>query len=449
MILAEKAPRFSKRRGAFFRGFHLKNRWNPPVYRVKEVYDPAWADYNKFIYSNGICRQGGENHDTEKLQADQSADRGLRPGSSGEEGKISKILPCGAEFAEDGQTLDAAGLTLIPGLIDMHIHLFTGYRQEAERDTLPPAGFANKCLEYAQFLLDLGYTTVRDVGDYVGWPVLSLAKEIESGYLAGPTLFTSGPILCPTARNTSSVLSEPIDGADDARRMARLYLKKGAQFIKLYGSASMSSHVGEVGHPIIEMDEIQAAVRVTRDYGTYVSIHCHGSRAIDNAVRSGAHTVEHASLITEETLQYIQENHLDCGIVPILSVLHQLVRSADTNPAAARVAKLLDQIHASLKNAYRRQIPIGWGTDVHMAEYLAHPDSEFRLRKEKLDFSDEDIIKQATINSAKLMGIDDQVGSVKEGKIADLLLVSGNPAQDIAVMYQKPVHVIKKGRLIR
>ncbi len=323
MILAEKAPRFSKRRGAFFRGFHLKNRWNPPVYRVKEVYDPAWADYNKFIHSNGICRQGGENHDTEKLQADQSADRGLRPGSSGEEGKISKILPCGAEFAEDGQTLDAAGLTLIPGLIDMHIHLFTGYRQEAERDTLPPAGFAYKCLEYAQFLLDLGYTTVRDVGDYVGWPVLSLAKEIESGYLAGPTLFTSGPILCPTARNTSSVLSEPIDGADDARRMARLYLKKGAQFIKLYGSASMSSHVGEVGHPIIEMDEIQAAVRVTRDYGTYVSIHCHGSRAIDNAVRSGAHTVEHASLITEETLQYIQENHLDCGIVPTLSVLQR------------------------------------------------------------------------------------------------------------------------------
>lgn len=186
-------------------------------------------------------------------------------------------------------------------------------------------------------------------------------------------------------------------------------------FLKLYGSASMHAPGRETGIPIIEPEEIRAAVRVAQNYNTYVAIHCHGARAIDNAVRAGVHTVEHAS--NEET--------------------------------QIRLGKIKDRVIASLKNAYQHNILIGWGTDVIRDYYVDRPDTEFRLCKEWLEYSDEDIIKQATVNSARLMYMDDRIGTIKAGKDADVILVKGDPSRDIRVMYQKPLHVIKGGKLVR
>lgn len=221
-------------------------------------------------------------------------------------------------------------------------------------------------------------------------------------------------------------------------------------FLKLYGSASMHAPGRETGIPIIEPEEIRAAVRVAQNYNTYVAIHCHGARAIDNAVRAGVHTVEHASMISEETLRYIEENQLDCGIVPTLFVFSDSVAGNGSNEETQiRLGKIKDRVIASLKNAYQHNILIGWGTDVIRDYYVDRPDTEFRLRKEWLEYSDEDIIKQATINSARLMYMDDRIGTIKAGKDADVILVKGDPSRDIRVMYQKPLHVIKGGKLVR
>ncbi len=145
----------------------------------------------------------------------------------------------------------------------------------------------------------------------------------------------------------------------------------------------------------------------------------------------------------------MDEHHDEVGIVPTLSVTYGLAAPERTDIIAVRVRKLLEEICECLKNAYRHNVQIGWGTDIRMTEYRAHPELEFRLRKELLEFKDADIIRQATINSAKLMRMDQEIGSLKVGKMADLIVVDGDPSSDISVMYKKPQHVIKSGRIVR
>ena len=295
----------------------------------------------------------------------------------------------------------------------------------------------------------MGFTTIRDCGDGHAWATAALSKAIDSGRMTGPTIIPCGPILCPTAANTSAYILDNIDGTDNVRRMARLAIRKGARFLKLYGSASLNSPLGEAGLPIIEPDEIREAVQVAKRYSMYVSIHAHGAEAIDNAVKSGVHTVEHASLITEETLKYIDENCPDFGIVPTLSVVYGTASPERKDVIAERARKLFGTICSNLKNAYDHHVRMGYGRDVTMESYVAHPEMEFKLRKENLGFADADILRQATIDSAILLGKDNEIGSIKEGKMADLVVVDGDPAKDITVMYEKPLHVIKKGKVIR
>ena len=366
-------------------------------------------------------------------------------------GLIAEIAPAGTLCREDVQTMDLQGKTLMPGLIDMHIHLITTDWNYDRLWLYTPAEFTVRCTEYATSLLNLGYTTIRDCGDNPCRSTIPLARSFAAGKLMGPTIIPSGPIMCPTAPNTATWLAERIDGVDNTRKMVRENLLKGAQFIKMYGSASMSAPTKEVGYPIIEEEEIREAVKIAKNYNTYVSIHSHGARAIDQAVRAGVHTVEHASLISEETLQYIERTGADVGIVPTLFVFSNSLRA---NPmiapeVAAHLSKIKNEVIACLKNAYRHNILIGWGTDVVQVDYEATTGKEFQLRKEWLDFSNEDIVKQATINSAKLMYMDDKIGTVKVGKAADLIVVDRDPVQDITVMYDKPAHVIKRGTLVR
>lgn len=368
-----------------------------------------------------------------------------------ENGKIAGIAPAGTLQDEGQEVMDLQGKTLMPGLIDMHLHLIMTDKNYDAIWNWTPAEYTIRSTEFASLMLQLGYTTIRDAGDNPCRSTIPLSRSIAKGRLVGPTIVTSGPIMCPTAPNTATWLAERIDGVDNTRQMVRRNLLLGADYIKMYGSASMSAPTKEVGYPIIEPEEIREAVKIAKNYNTYVSIHCHGARAIDQAVKAGVHTVEHASLISEETLQYVEDNGLDFGIVPTLFVF---AGSIKPNPmmapeVSAHLNSIKDQVIVSLKNAYRHNILIGWGTDVAMVDYEQTPGMEFRLRKEWLDYSNEDIIRQATINSAKLLYMDKTIGTVKEGKLADLIVVDRDPVEDITVMYDKPAHVIKGGRLIR
>lgn len=372
------------------------------------------------------------------------------------DGKIERLLPLNANV-EAETVLDLCGKALMPGLIDMHTHLAMVNADETFGcwGKISAPKFTINAIRYAQYYLNSGYTTVRDCGDMIYNDVRHVRNAINKGELVGPRIHTSGPILETRWEgndplSTDMTMALRADGPIGFRRAARQLLGEGFDFVKMYGSGSLLFASKEPGYPVIEADEIREAVRVAELTGSYTAIHAHGATAIDTAVRCGVHTIEHASMITEETLRHMEEHFPDNGLVPTLYASDEIM--CDPNSYnGQRMCRLFPTIQASLQNAYthRDKLLIGWGTDVPLETFMEDPMLEFKLRKEKLEYSNEEILKQATINSAKLMGLDDVIGTVREGKEADLIVVDGDPADDISVMYQIPAHVIRSGKLIR
>lgn len=363
--------------------------------------------------------------------------------------RISAILPCGSRTPEGCTVIDLDGKTLLPGLIDAHVHLHIAkdypYPQMAT-----PCSRAYDTLRFAQFLLDIGITTVRDMGDDENLPTIALRDAIKAGELTGPNIQAAGVTICPfeagfqVAENISAFISGP----QEMRKMVRRMLMDGADVIKIYGTGSMLAVGSLPGRRILEEDEIKEAVKIAKLKGTYVACHCHGAEAIDVMIDCGVRTIEHASYITEETCRKL-DGRRDVGLVLTTAVLSDEALSKEQPMIRNRIEAARKDVFAALKNAYTHDILIGWGTDIPLKAYEACPYVEFKTRKEKLGFSNIDILKQATINSAVLIGMDNEVGSIKEGKLADLIIVGDDPVKDLEIMYKKPLHVIKSGCFIR
>ncbi|NBI67912.1 amidohydrolase family protein [Pseudoflavonifractor sp. 60] len=368
--------------------------------------------------------------------------------------RIKAILPAGSQVQGVTEELDANGMTILPGLIDAHVHLTGTTKMQTLHCFHSSCRRSFDALEFAQFLLDHGYTTVRDCGDNLDYATIALRDAICRGVVKGPNVIPCGLTLC--VDNFSAEWKDRVElvsGPGEFRKAARNELSHGAEFIKLYGSGSIIAGTAEPGAATMMDDEIQAAVEIATFRGTYCAIHSHGRHAIDQAVRLGVRTIEHATFIGEETLRRM-DGRKDCGIIPTLAVIcGHISPKQKAEMGSARVAKMekiVQEMCKCLRNAYENHdVLIGWGTDVHLPDYRHDPYAEFRMRHDKLGCSNIELLKQATINSAKLICKDDQIGSIKEGKLADLILVQGNPESDIQVMYEKPIHVIKSGSLIR
>ena len=359
---------------------------------------------------------------------------------------IAAIRPCGTAFGEDCEELDLQGATLMPGLIDMHTHLrMMGDGLTA--DPLKPCSVTLDELLFAQFYLDNGYTTVRDVGDNIANPAIALRNHINAGRIAGPRIFCSGPTLTPTEFGFDAAWSEPnhyeVDSPEQMRKMVRFCIQKGSDFIKLYGSGSMIVKDGQPGALIMEPDEMAEAVKLAARKNTYCAIHMHGAEGCDVAARVGVRTIEHASYIRKETLKYLETRKAEGnGIVITISCL--VDDSWGVVPD-----HVFNEVAGCLRHVKDYDVLVGWGTDTSLSFYQKQPYAEFEIRSKDLGFSNIEILQQATINSARLMMKDHLIGSVKEGKLADLIVVEGAPEKDLSAMYHRPAHVLKEGELVR
>ena len=370
-------------------------------------------------------------------------------------GLIERIVPCRTITAGEEEELDIKGSTLMPGLIDMHVHLIMGKKNplsEEDRAAVPSRR-ALDSLRYAQFLLDLGYTTVRDVGDDRGYGALAARNAVNEGDFAGPNIVCSGLTISPKMAGfeTCGFMTAFINDASDMRRVVREQFAHGADFIKLYGTGSMMLDGSHPGSRIMEEDEIQEAVTLAGRLGSYCACHCHGAEAIEVMIDLGVHTIEHASLITEEACRKL-DGRRDIGIVPTIAcTCREMNEIEGMSREEIEEMELFNQKReACIKNVCQNHnILMGWGTDLAMESYARAPYLEWKQRKEIMGFSNLDLLKQATVNGAILMRMEDRIGTVKEGKWADLIVVDGDPKEDIRVMYQKPTHVIKGGRLVR
>ncbi len=358
--------------------------------------------------------------------------------------------------APEGLTiLDVAGATVMPGMTDMHTHLQMGNSYGSDLSSVQPTVPSETldCLRFAQAFLNMGYTTVRDCGDVAGNPTFAVRNAINSGVIKGPRLICSGETLCPHERGVYETAiggAKFVDSPMEMRKAVRTIIGAGADMVKIYGSGSMLSPGSLADLKILEEDEVQEAVKIATSKGTYVACHCHAEEAIDICARNGVRTMEHASFISEETCKRLAGKN-DQGIVITLACTEPDVTVADGYGEAVqtRFSKVRDRVYSCLRKAYDYGVLIGWGTDCSLNAYEKYPQAEFRARKEHLGFENIDILKQCTINSAKLLGMEDEIGTIKVGKAADLVVVDGDPVADITVMYHLPQHVIKGGELIR
>ena len=378
------------------------------------------------------------------------------------DGNLIKSIDSGfIKLEDDDFLIDLRGYTLMPGLMDMHVHFGQEYQSKSERPSkVERETSAIMASKHALTTLKAGFTTVRQVGDS-GLIAISLRNLINSGQIIGPRIFTSGKSIAttgghadPTNGKDSDSYEYPvaedgvINGPYDAYTAVRQRYKDGADGIKLTVTGGVLSVAKSGDNPQFTEEEVEAVVKAAKDYGMWVAVHAHGAEGMKRAVIAGVNSVEHGTFMTNEVMDLMIKR--GTYYVPTISAGEFVAEKAKIDnyfpeivrPKAASVGP---QIGDTFNKAYKRGVKIAFGTD---AGVQAHGTNwkEF-VYMVKFGMPAMETIQSATISTAQMLGIDSTLGSIEVGKIADLIAVDGNPIQDINVM-EKISFVMKEGRVI-
>jgi len=365
------------------------------------------------------------------------------------------------EITSNDKLIDLRGYTLMPGLMDMHVHFGQEYKSKSERpvkiERETSAILANK---HALTTLKSGFTTVRQVGDS-GLIAISLRNLINSGEVVGPRIFTSGKSIAttgghadPTNGKDSDSYEYPvaedgvINGPYDAYTAVRQRYKDGADGIKLTVTGGVLSVAKSGDNPQFTEEEVIAVVNAAKDYGMWVAVHAHGSEGMKRAVIAGVNSVEHGTFMTEEVMDLMINK--GTYYVPTISAGEFVAEKAKIDnyfpeivrPKAASVGP---QIGNTFNKAYKRGVKIAFGTDAGVQPHGTNW-KEF-VYMVKFGMPPMETIQSATINTAKLLKIDSILGSIEVGKMADIIAIDGNPIENINTM-ENVVFVMKEGELI-
>jgi imidazolonepropionase-like amidohydrolase len=379
-----------------------------------------------------------------------------------EEGKILSLSAGYQTGSELDKTIDLKNATVMPGLMDMHVHI--------ENQTSPTryvdgfrdneADVAFKSLPYAEITLMSGFTTVRDLG---GTGVnIALRNAIASGLVMGPRIYTVGKSIAPTGGHADptngvrrDLMGDPgpdqgvINGEADARKAVRQAVKYGSDLIKVTATGGVLSVARDGSAPQFQQDELNAIVETAKDFGMHVAAHAHGDEGMKRAVRAGIHSIEHGTLMTSETMDMM----VKAGTWYVPTVTAGMSAAAYAKipgyyPPVVRdkAMQIGAQIQETFAQAYRKGVKIAFGTD---AGVFPHGENyrEFIYMTE-VGMPNLEAIQTATLNAALLLGIEKNLGTLESGKIADIIAVSGNPDQDITVM-KDVIFVMKEGKIFK
>lgn len=366
--------------------------------------------------------------------------------------RIKGIYACGECMEEAEESIDLNGKYLLPGFFDLHVHLTLSGGDTLIDNAKTAVQQALDAAKFAKDSLLAGFTTIRDVGSSYN-VALDLRNSINEGKLTGSNIYACGRIVTPTevGNDFFEGLYSEADGDGEIWKAVRKEMKEGADFIKIMGTGAVMNPGGEPGQPIYRLEELKSVVAAAAFKDTYVATHCHGTRAIKDSIIAGVRTIEHASILDDEAIEMLKGNDKSY-IVPTLKIIWGLADSVPESSVfmKAKAQRVLECIRVGIRKAYDEGLILGFGTDTG-AVPLIHGENgdEFILRKEFWNMDEIDIIKQATINSATIIGKDQEYGSIKVGKYADLVIVDGNPVKDISVLRNKIDTVIKSGVIIK
>ena len=349
-----------------------------------------------------------------------------------------------------GEVLDMTGKTVIPGLIDAHVHLDLKGTDTFEENVQKDAYRTMTALGLAQDNLKMGYTTVRDLGDRNNITI-DIARAVREGVVTAPDIISGGRIISPTEKGNDYFggMYLEADSPDEFRKAVRIQYQRGAEWIKVMGTGAVMNPGGVPGAPIVTEEEMKAICEMADFVGLPVAVHCHGSEGIKRCIRNGVRTIEHSSIMDDECLRMYKETDKSF-MIPTLSAPHSFLDMSEGMPKhyvekSKMIVRVLDE---GIREAYRMGIKIGWGTDAGVYEG-SHGNGiyEFRLRVNNLGMTPKDTLIQATRNNSEILLIDNEVGTIKEGKKANLAVYNGNPDEDIDVLNDVAL-VIKNGKVV-
>jgi imidazolonepropionase-like amidohydrolase len=371
------------------------------------------------------------------------------------EGRILRVAPpAELQAPPDALQLDVAGLTLLPGLMDLHSHLLLHPYNETSWDEQ----VLKESLEYRTILatvaarstLAAGFTTLRDLGtEGAGWADVALRDAIAGGVIPGPRLFVATRALVATGcygpsgfdpRWSAPLGAQVADGPDGVRRAVRQQIAAGADWVKLY--ADYRRRPGGAITPTFSEEELSAAVSEARSAGLPVAAHAATDEAVRRCVLAGVNTIEHGYFVSDAVLGLMRER--DVALCPTLAASEALACYEGWRPGQPDPPRIA-RARGTFKRALEAGVMIASGSDVGV---FAHGDNARELElMHAYGMTTVDVLRSATSGAARVLRRDNELGRIATGYVADLVGVRGDPLADLTVL-RKPVLVVKDGRSV-
>lgn len=376
------------------------------------------------------------------------------------EGRVQRVGER-LQAPEDTVEVDLEGRHVLPGLIDAHVHVTAGSADLGVQAEDSPYYVAAQTSAILRGMLQRGFTTVRDVGG----ADFGVARAVRERLWEGPTVVFGGKALSPTGGHADmrgpgrQVLDDNAccagigvvcDGVGPVRRAARDQLRTGADHVKIMLSGGVASPTDRVDSLQFSADEVSAVVEEAANANRYVTGHAYTAAAVNRGLRLGVRCIEHGNLIDEESVRLFVDR--GAYLVPTL-VTYEYLRSegaAAGLPAESqdKVGVVLDAGLDALERAWRGGVKVAFGTDL-LGDMHVHQSEEFRIRGQVQPAAE--VLRSATVVAADLLGLTGEVGLVREGATADLVVVDGNPLADVAVLarpQESLAAVIQDGRVV-
>ena len=367
-----------------------------------------------------------------------------------------RILAAGPDrtirIPKGAQRIDGRGFTVLPGLIDCHVHFCLG----AEADVVAAVEGESssvtllKAAELARRTLQAGFTTVRDVG-FRDHAVFALKHAIAAGLTPGPRILAAGLAICMPGGHARFIGREA-DGVAAVRAAVQDQLDAGAEVIKVIASGGVLTPGTSPDDAQMTIEELQAAVDVAAAGGRHVAAHAHGATGMKNALRAGVHSIEHATLMDDEAAGMM--NRQGVYMVPTLSALATTAACPSgcgiPDSARSKAKNMVKQHEKSFRAAVRRGVPIALGTDAGTPfNHHGHNAQELE-RMVALGMTPMDAIMTSTSAAARLLRLSGEIGTIEAGKQADLLFVEGNPLRriDLLQKQERIAGVMQGGRFV-
>ena len=375
----------------------------------------------------------------------------------------NRIASIGGAIPAGAQVIDLGDATLLPGFIDSHVHLsaesgdnwYLDWFQNIMRQPTEQALLAST---YARKTIDAGFTTVRDLGssDYIS---AGMRNAINNGWIAGPRMLVCNYAIGATGGHSDADPIPPArgvpqqgplqgicNGPAECRAAVRYQIKYGADVIKFMPSGGVLSLADPVDAPELSQDEMNAIVEEAHHWGRKVAAHCHGDVAARMAIQAGVDSIEHGSFMKPETLAMMRDRGV--YLVPTLLAGEWTGGKADKFPPtiAAKAKAALAARTDMFRNALKAGVKIAFGTDSAVSPHGLNA-REFALMT-SLGMSPAAALRSAGPVAASLLGVDDRLGTIAQGKIADIVAVPGNPLDDIH-QTEHVFFVMKDGAVVK